>query len=516
MTWPFGRGFPGALAFAAAGLLSCGGPTDPPPDSRARIDEATRPAGGPARYLVPASAAWVERTQDGLDRIVANGCRIEARGASIERVAEGNPEVEGGFAMPPWTAPPATSAGNSPKTLRYLFWKDKELYGAESFLAPLTPIASLRTDIKRAFDWLDGAGLLTGDGASLVRAAPTTGALGEVGPFPVPAAVSAVAVDARRGLALTTFGHARLTQDGGSTFRDASAELAQAVKLEVRGDVIAVSLEGDRRRFIASSGAISDSSPESGPKRGSRPPDLDDKWPPAAPLDPLSALVTGGVALDDGSVVVAARGVAGRLDASTGRVASAAELPQEFGECAPVRLPGEILLVCESKDRATVLELAGSPRVERTFDLAHAAELDRFAASDGESLGFLGSCDGSPPRAAGPDVVSSATPYNPSSQRSAVFCSRKSRSEWIEHRLDPADASDVIAWIPRPSGGAVALVARPGTFLDNAERVQDRGLLRVVRLARGEPPLAVPQYGERSPQLLTRSLRASPGGEVEG
>ncbi|HZF54375.1 MAG TPA: hypothetical protein VE093_37270 [Polyangiaceae bacterium] len=516
MSWRTPRRLARGIPIAAAAILSCGGPP--------RIDApfqqhppaaAERPsgAGRAARYLVPDSAAWVERTPEGLDRIVANGCRIEARGAAIERIVEGEPEVEGGYAMPAWTAPPATSGG---RVLRYLFWKDKELYGAESFLAPLTPIASLRTDIKAAFDWLDGAGLLTGDGVSLVRAAAGS-VLGEVGRFPVPGAVSAVAVDARRALALTTFGHARLTQDGGSTYRDASAELPSAIKLEVRGQVLAATLEGDRRKFIASDGAISDSlSTEAGPKRGARPPDLDDKWPPSAPIDPLDALVNGGVALDDGSVLVAARGVAGRLDAASGRASSAAELPEGFGECAPVRLPGEILLVCKSNERATVVELAGSPRVERTFDLAHAADLDRFAASDGEGLGFLGPCDGSPPRAPPMDVVSSATPYNASMQRSSVFCARKSRSEWIEHRLDPADATDVIAWIPRPSGGAVALVARPGTFLDNAERVQDRGLLRVVRLARGEPPLAVPQYGERSPQLLTRSLRASPGGEVEG
>jgi hypothetical protein len=510
----------GALlaSLAAALLVACGGPprSDAPPSDR--LTGGARASGlarGPARYLVPSSAAWIERTGDGLDRVVANGCRIEARGASIERVAEGDPEVEGGFPMPAWTLPP--SAGSPAKPLRYVFWKDKELFGAESFLAPLTPIASLRTDIKRAFDWLDGAGLLTGDGVSLVRAsARSPGSLGEVSPFPIPAAVSAVAVDARRGLALTTFGHARLTHDGGSTYRDASAELTQAVRLEVRGDVIAVTLEGDRRRFIASSGDIVNSSPESGPRRGSRPPDLDDKWPPTATTDPLDALMDGGVPLDDGSVVVAARGVAGRLDAASGRVSSAASLEPDFGECAPVRLPGEILLLCASKERATVLELAGSPRVERTFDLAHAADLDRFAVSDGEGVGFLGPCDGSPPRSSALDIVSSATPYNPSTQRSAVFCARKSRGEWIEHRLDPADAVDVIAWIPRPTGGAVALVARPGTFLDDAERVADRGHLRVVRVARSEPPLAMPPYGSRSTELLTRSLRASPSGEIEG
>lgn len=500
---------------AAVGISSCGAPPQRDPAPNALRPEATRPAiPNTARYLVPDSAAWVERTHDGLDRIIANGCRIEARGASIERVVEGEPEIEGGYAMPPWTtAIPAGSASN--RAIRYLFWKDKDLFGAESFLAPLTPVASLRTDIKRAFDWIDGAGLVTGDGAFTVRAKPAE-PLAEITPFPIPAASSAIAADARRGIALTTFGHAKLTHDGGRTFRDAGTELAQTVRLDIQGDLIAVTLEGDRKRFITSTGDIVESASETGPKRGARPPDLDDKWPPAASAAPLHALIKGGVFLDDGSIVVAARGVAGRIDGSSASVSSATDLPQEFGECAPVRLDREILLVCESNERATVLSLAGSPRVERTFDLAGASELDRFAVSDGEALGFLGPCEGSPPRAAGLDIISSATPQNPSTQRSAAFCARKSRSEWIEHRLDPADATYVIAWIPRPSGGAVALVAPPGTFLDDAERVLDRGSLRIVRLARSEPPLALPPYGARSADLLARSLRASPSGEIEG
>src|SRR5262249_13812335 len=62
---------------------------------------------------------------------------------------------------------------------------------------------------------------------------------------------------------------------------------------------------------------------------------------------------------------------------------------------------------------------------------------------------------------------------------------------------------------------AIALVLRPGTFLSGEPRVSVRGSLRVVRIARSEPPLALSTYAS-SPRVLVRDLVALPDGSVEG
>ncbi len=160
--------------------------------------------------------------------------------------------------------------------------------------------------------------------------------------------------------------------------------------------------------------------------------------------------------------------------------------------------------------------LDGAPRTERTFDLAGASALDWFVVSDDDAIGYLGPCDGTPVHVPDPVIVPSGEPYNSSPQRTPVFCARAGRDEWVEHRLEPADAADVLAWIPRAGGGAVALLSRSGPFLAERERVSVRGALRVVRLARSEPPLSIPAYAFDDPQGVDRLLRALSDDTIEG
>jgi hypothetical protein len=53
-------------------------------------------------------------------------------------------------------------------------------------------------------------------------------------------------------------------------------------------------------------------------------------------------------------------------------------------------------------------------------------------------------------------------------------------------------------------------------FLDDAERTRARGDLRVVRVARSEPPLAMAQYSGRPSAPLTRAAHVLPDGSIEG
>lgn len=496
-----------AATIAAASCSPRGDPrpisSQPSPPERPK-DRIVTPILTPPRYVVPDGASWVEQTSDGIDRVLINGARVESRGITIERVSEAEPEVAAGIPVPAWASPPSGAAG-----ARYLFWNNKDLYGAPSFMGELTKITTTTADIARAFDWLDGVGLLTAGGALLVRGS-------SVEPFPLPGVVAAVASDAERGVALTTFGRAWLTTTGAAGLRDVSASVGEAARVEVRGDEIAILNPGERARFVGESGAIVDSSKKPGRRRGARPPVIDEKWPASAGFDPIDAAVLSGVPLADGSILVAVPGHVARIDPTSGRAISSAEVPDPTAVCSPLKLPDALLLVCQGKERASVIDVTGAPRVERTFDIVDAADYDRFVGVDGEALGFVGPCAGGGPKPSDLDIVTAASPYNTSNQRSPAFCVRVSRDAWIERRVDPADQADVIAWIPRARGAAVAVVARPGMFIKDAERTSERGDLRVVRVARSEPPLAIPQYSGRASVPLARFAHVLPDGSVEG
>lgn len=503
---PSPRPLPLLLAVAA---LSCSA-SGPPPSP---LPSPPRPAGDlvpllrPARYLVP-DAAWVERVgganEGAIDRVVVNGRRMEVRGAETARLGPAEPEVYAGAVAPPW-------AGSGPS--RYVFWKSRELYGAETFTGELRKLATLPSEPQRAFDWLDGTGLLLTGGAVVV---PVSG--GPPTPLKVPAVSVALAADGRRAAAVSALGHTLLTIDGGASYRDVSADLGPVSSFEVRDEDLVAELSDGRERFINRAGAIAQDRAASGIRRGKPASDDVDLWPHGGALGALSTAVRGGLPLPDGGAVIASRGVVGRLDLATLRTTSVTTLAgvDIDADCFAFRAADGVLLACAGRERATVVDLRGAPRIERTFDLSGAPDLDRFIGFDGEALGYLGACDGSPQRSLEIESASGGEGYNNSPSRSEVFCVRKGHEEWIEHRIDPGEASDLVAWIPRASGGAVALVARPGNFIPDAERIEVTGALRIVRVARNEPPLAFPPYGYRGSLVLNRLLRVGADDVIEG
>jgi len=462
----------GLLAASLPALVAVACSASPPaiPGDRARpAPPQAAPRAPSARWLVP-DGDFLERTPDGLDHVVAGGRRLVLRDGGVVELAPASPEVQGGAVAPPWTGP-------GPQ--RYVFWKGRALYGAASFTGELHPLASLPADPRGSFDWIGGVGLLLVGGAAVI--APGGGGLA---PLPIPAASHGVATDAQRALVVDVLGRAALTLDGGATFGGATPEIVTSY--------LARGLERRRR------------------------PELDaGAWPLAAGRSVLEAAVTSGVPLPDGGAVIVGRGFVGRLDLATRQATSVTLIPAAAtAECAPIRQGSAVLLACADKDRAMIVDVTGTPRVERTFDRPAARDRDRFAGSDGEGLGFLGPCDpasSTAPRAA-------ALPDDPAASpgRNAVFCARASRDVWIEHHLDPDDAAFLFAWIPRPLGGAVALVAGPGTFVPEPRRVEVRGDLRIVRVARSEPPLSLPTYVHRAATVLNRAFRVDGADVLEG
>ena len=462
----------------------------------------------PARWLVP-EGDFVERTEDGLDHVVAGGRRLALRGLAVVESAPRSPEVQGGAVAPPW-------AGAGPQ--RYVFWKGRTLYGAASFTGELHLIASLPAEPRGSFDWIGGVGLLLAGGAAVIAPGSSSLAL-----LPIPAASHGFAADARRALAVDVLGRAALTLDGGATFRDVTSELGTAPRVELRGDALALTLRDGRERFILPSGEIVSSYSARGRDRDrdrdrdrARRPDPDaGAWPRAAGRSVLDAAVTAGLPLPDGGAVIVGRGFVGRLDLTTLRATSVTPIPAAAtAECAPIRQGSAVLLACSDRSRAMIVDVTGTPRIERTFDFPAARSRDRFTGSDDGGLGFLGPCEPTSPTS--PTAAALPEDAAASPGRSAVFCARASRDTWIEHRVDRADAAHLFAWIARPGGGAVALVALPGAFVSDPDRVEVRGALRIVRIARRSPPLSLPLHASRSGTVLDRAFRAGADSVLEG
>ncbi|MFO0759736.1 MAG: hypothetical protein U0359_24830 [Byssovorax sp.] len=498
------RPSPALLVAIAALGAACGAPPSPspPPPAEPRPVASARPPPAPgARYLAP-GAQRIERDAQGITRAVVDGRRVEIRGAELVRTGPAEPEVQGGGVGPRW-------AGDGPN--RYLFWAGRELYGAASFDGALHRIASLPAEPQGTFDWMNGTGILLPGGALVM---PPRGdrpvSLGR------PAVTRAAAIGPNLGVILDALGRVLVTTDGGRSFRDATDELGSVQRIEARGAAIAVLLRDGRERFVDGAGAVVDRPPPSPPDPAARPDPPLDPWP-GGEAGAIASLARAGLPLDDGGVVIADDGLVGRFDPASLRTTSVVPLAglSPEAECVAFRAADGPLLACADPRRATVIDLAGAPRIERTFDLAGAPDLDRFLGDDGEAIGFLGPCDGRPPPA--PPADRAAGTPNGSSSRSAVFCVRKGPDAWVEHELDGADATEVIAWIPRRLGGAIALLGRTVAAQPGEARVSVRGDLRIVRLDRGEPPLSLSSYGsERSPVVLDRSLHAAADGTIEG
>ncbi|MEP7119664.1 MAG: hypothetical protein ABJE95_02095 [Byssovorax sp.] len=486
------------VAAALAGLAAASCSAVPPinqgdPAPHAPVRAASRaPA---ARWLVP-DGDFVEHTPEGLDRVVAGGRRLELRGLDVVTIGPRSPEIESGAVAPPW-------AGEGPQ--RYVFWKGRVLYGAATFTGELAPIAKLPSDPRGSFDWIGGVGLLLAGGAAVI--APRAPGLA---PLPIAAASHGVAADARRAIAVDVLGRASLTLDGGATFRDVSIDLGAAPRLEIRGEAIVATLRDGRESFVLASGEIVTTHAARRPARDQRAEPEPDAWPRAAGRTALEAAVSSGLPLADGGAVIVGKGFVGRLDLVTLRVTSVAPIPIA-ADCAPIRQGAAVLLACADRERAMILDVTGAPRIERTFDQRAPRDRDRFVGDDDGGIGFLGPCDPT-------TTIAAALPDDPAASpgRSAYFCARASRDAWIEHHLDPDDAGALFAWIPRPGGGAVALVARPGTAVPEAERVTVRGALRIVRVARSEPPLSFPTYAHRQAIVLDRAFHASADDTLEG
>jgi len=474
----------------------------PAPASSSAQSSSTVAAPNPPEWFVAGATRWIESTDSGIHRGVT-GIRFESRSRKITGIAEQPGQLDGAHAAPPW-------ATSGPSPCKYIFWHDNELHGSAEWLGEARSIAKLPATIYASFDWFGGAGVMTLQGLFVVNA--TTCALDKLS---LPNAAAVYAASANRGLVLTAHGHARLTLDGGKSYKDVSAELPQAGLIDRVRDELHVTTGSDESFVINNQGVISPEKFLEDRHQDEPVADPEDRWPSDTQItSALEAAVNEGLLLPNGEALAADEGLVARVQLTTGRATEILRFGASSERCSPVAVSDRALVVCDSGRSASVID-AGTGNIERSFDVEQEIVWDRFVVADGEALGFVGPCGGRNP---GPpvDVVATASPSSISVQRSSAFCVRRPDGSWVEHQLDAQDAADVLAWIPRADGAATAVIAPAGTFLHGQPAVEIRERLRIVRVARNAPPIDIPGYTSESAKLVSHALHTLPDGSVEG
>jgi len=499
-----------AAAWAVTGLLAAlGAGCRGAPKASAEVpDSATPQSPSPsgARFVAIDGGSWISRSEDGTDMLVVDGSRMATKGRDVLRVGGRHPFIDDGIAVPAW----ARSPGGA---FRYVFWNRRDVYGAADFTGELKHIATLPERLHSAKPWFDGVALWAGGGLSVVTER------GVVRRPSIRGAAMGLAVDQNRAVVQTLLGSTRLTTDGGKTFQDVTATLGEVTSFARVGDDLELRVAGGRRRYLVPSGQVSEVRGSTGPRQDRRPPLEVREWP-SQEEDPYLLSVSSGVQLSASTVLIVGRDHVAKLDLSSGAVSDVVEMPDDRGDCDPIQLFGEPLLLCVTSELANVYTLRGELSLERSFPLTRSVEQswldekDRFAGVPGQALGFLGPCAGEPPREL-LDVTSGASSVL-RGRHDRRFCVRASRGQWVEHEVSAEDADAVVAWIPRRHGSAAALIGQRGTFLGSEIAVETmRGLL-VVRVAREAPPLEMDARSVQQPQLLSTRLRVAPDGAIVG
>ena len=536
-----------ALALAAAACSSAPGA----PPSNARGAGQPPPSGaipGDARFfqVAPEDAFWV--THDASrDRVVAGGARLElaptgevlASAWETDRAHNGDP-LQGGLAVP-------ERMGGG-----YVFWTQSRVFRAADFTGPLVPVAlgvpdAADTLVRGARIGLRGVVLATDAGPRELLAGSDTASS-----FPDPGVTDLAALDASNAIRIDVLGRPAWTTDGGKTWNDAS---------QITGGIRALGVSPDElwfetwqgRALLGKDGILAEpdgptyryvdySKPFQMLHRGTRAERDDNFWNGYRELQPLQAAVASGVRLPDGSGFGVVRGAVVRADLATGKILSIATdwLPNNI-ECQPVQVDGSVLFACAWDDhRGGAYVLRGDgvdpPQVERLFTASGA-----FVTDDDGGFGFTGSCTAEDSTYVDPDQYYGryshhgryGRPYEGEEENTAtepVICVRRGPEDWVERKLSVDQDTQLLAWIPRRDGTAVALVrgaGRGATLPDlarDSQRETSQNGVRVVRVFREVDGWQWPMQQARSyysrgggaQNVIDRRYRALDDGTIVG
>jgi hypothetical protein len=414
-------------------------PMAPPESDGATIAEALPQyvVGDPARP----NALTVVPVDDDTTGVVLEGVRFVLHGA----VVRASRDVADAPLQSAWRVPARLGGG-------FLFRARAALYAAESFEGLLRPVVTLPAEV---------ADVSFGPKAALVRSEagerwmlePTTGKRVPIAPAGL---LEVAALDDGRALALVEGGQLLVSVDAGGHWSDATAGLRappkrvfvsratatqkEALWVETQGSTAFGLLPGGR---LASFDALPTAEPP--PSLRPKPPAWREEEPP------LRRAMRSGAPSRDGAALVVASGDLVQVDVVSGAVdvVAAGKLPPD-ATCVGTRTQDDVVFTCGRPGGGGAFVVAHAldraPVVEQTF-----TDAGRFAISDDGGILWVGFCDKPLP---GPHKVA---------------CVRSPGGGWQQYDLDAAgDAGaggptyNIIRWIPRADGGAIAVVGDIG------------------------------------------------------
>lgn len=342
------------------------------------------------------------------------------------------------------TDPPITAGERMPAHLGggFLFQTQTSLYTSPTFDGPLHPLATVPGEVGSISFGPQGILVRGSDGQRWYVDAKTGGAA----VMSPPGLVDVASLPDGRAAALTEFGFALVSSDGGQHWQDVTHQLAASptavlvVQDELwietsaqRGEAVRVDPGGTLVAF--------DKSPTLDPPL-LRPRDTrwNDRYEP-----PIRHAIRLGVPLDDHTALVVDDGNIDTVDVTTGELVDVAtgKVPPD-ASCEALRTHDDILLVCTQQSGPSFVAshvLGERPVVEQTFG----AEGIFYAGDDG-ALAFAGPCTSS-------------------TASSKIVCVRSPGGSWQELDLEAASdvgaQADVLRWVPRPDGSVVAIASAP-------------------------------------------------------
>jgi hypothetical protein len=412
---------------AAEASLSAATPPAPSTPPQYVIGDPTRPS---ALTLLPLA--------DGASGVILEGQRFTL-GPGAARAATDVAEA------------PLAGAWRVPKRLGggFLFRERGTLYASAAFEGPLRPVVALPAEVAQV-SFGPTAALVRADDGERWMIDVATGRRVPVSP---PGVLDVAALDDGRAAALVEGGQLLVSTDAGAHWVDVSARL----RTPARRLIVDTSAGGDPALWIETQAGLG-----ARVMPGGRVAEYDSAPPAPAPLSlrpktsawredepPLRRAIRAGAPFGEGSALVVASGDLVRVDLATGaiEVVAAGKIP-DSAVCAGTRTADDILFTC-GRPAGTAFVVAhalkGAPTVEQNFQ-----EGGRFIVSDDGGIAFLGSCDKPMPR-----------DHHP-------VCVRGPDGRWMQYDPEPLPDGgagapfQVVRWIPRADGDAIAVVSATG------------------------------------------------------
>lgn len=436
----------GALAVQA----SCAQGTEPAARVSARPllpaeTDASESPEPPPQYVVGdpvrASSLTVLPLGDDAAGVILEGVRFVLRGAKVRTsrdLADGGPLQSG------WRVPARLGGG-------FLFRAKGVLYASESFDGLLRPVVSLPADVADV-SFASHAALVRAESGERWMIEPASGKRLPVSPAGL---LQVAALDDGRAAALVEGGQLLVSTDAGEHWTDASGRLRAPAKRvfvartqTTHEDSLWVETQGAGALALLAGGRLAafDALPSADP-----PPSLRAKQPAWREDEPpLRRAVRSGALSRDGTALVVASGDLVQVDVVSGavQVVAAGKLPPD-ATCTATRTQDDIVFTCAHSNGSSFVvshALDRAPVVEQTFP-----DGGRFVVSDDGGILWTGACDRPLP---GPRRVA---------------CVRSPGGGWQQYDLDgTGDAGtsgttfNVVRWIPRADGGAIAVVGDIG------------------------------------------------------